>query len=219
MPRTPGQLVTILGADYFQPIADLVDRLTKRSARRPDRVQAGSRESGYSASCVLLLVAMFESYVSRLRYMQGGRIPNNKRNAVDVIQIAFPKLRNQRALQDVYVLRDILIHAHLWEIDYEWGGPVPMVLKAARQHPASGDEKFKKRVNFKTYRTKALGLSVFPTRVNRSDLLKVFETIWKILGVMENANRSQCYVSQQNVQYRGRLVLFSSLQSELSSAL
>ncbi len=35
------------------------------------------------------------------------------------------------------------------------------------------------RVNIAIRRTKALELTVLPTRVGRSDVLKVFETIWK----------------------------------------
>ena len=67
----------------------------------------------------------------------------------------------------------------------------------------------------KTHRTKALGLSVFPSRVDRIDLHKVFETIWKTLLVIEAADKFQCYVSHLHVRYRGKLVLFSSLAKEL----
>jgi hypothetical protein len=77
------------------------------------------------------------------------------------------------------------MHGHLWEIEYEWGGSVPMALLDAKMHTAYGDKKFKARVNVKTQRTKALGLSVLPSRVDRTDLLKVFDTIWKTLVVLE----------------------------------
>ena len=219
MAKTQDQLVTILGSAYFQPIADLIDRLLKKQRRRPDRIQSGMRENGYSAACVLLLVAMFESYVSRLRYIHGSKFNNSKHTALYVVFTAFPKLRHKNALTEVYVLRDLLTHSHLWEIEYEWGGSVPMKLINAKRHPGYGDTKFADRVNPKTQRTKALRLSAIPTRVDRTDVLKVFGTIWKTLLQFENANRSQCYVSHLNVQFRGQLVLFSSLYEELESAL
>ena len=218
MPRHREKLVTVLGSAYFDPVADLIDRLTKLPKSRPNRIQSGHRESGYTASCVLLLVAMFESYVSRVRFIQGSKVQNSTRSAVDVVLSVFPKLRHQKALQDVYVLRDLLMHSHLWEIEYEWGGPVPMVLVDAKMHAAYGDKKFSARVNAKTQRTKALGLSVFPSRVDRTDLLKVFDTIWKTLLVLETGDRFQCYVSHLHVRYRGKSVLFSSLRDELRSA-
>ena len=218
MARGRNKLVTILGSAYFEPIADLIDRLTKPKRSRPNRIKSGEHESGYAASCVLLLVAMFESYASRLRWVQGARVPDSTRSAVDVVLTVFPKLRHRKALQDVYVLRDLLMHGHVWEVEYEWGGPVPLKLLSATMHTAYGDKKFRSRVNMNTHRTKALGLSVFPSRVDRTDLVKVFETIWKTLLVLEADNRFQCYVSHLHVRYRGKLVLFSSLAAELRSA-
>ena len=218
MPRHRRKLVTILGSAYFDPIADLIDRLTKRARQRPNRVKSGEYENAYAASCVLLLVAMFESYTSRLRFAQGTKVSDSTRTAVDVVLSVYPKLRHKKALQDVYVLRDLLMHGHVWEIEYEWGGPVPMQFVEAKMHTAYGDKKFRSRVNMKTHRTKALGLSVFPSRVDRTDLLKVFDTIWKTLLVFEASDRIQCYVSHLHVRYRGKSVLFSSLPDDLRSA-
>jgi hypothetical protein len=93
-----------------------------------------------------------------------------------------------------------------------------MVLKSATLHPAYGDKKFHARVNRTTYRTKALELSAFPTRVDRRDLLKVFDTLWKTLLRFEAQNRFQCYVSHLHVQFRGKTVLFGFLQDELKRA-
>lgn len=219
MSRGSSKLVTVLGSAYFQPISDLVDRLTKRPRPRPNRVKSSSDECGYSAAIVLLLVAMFESYVSRVRFAQGPRVSNSKRRAVDVVLAVFPKLRHRRALEDVYVLRDLLTHSHLWEIEYEWGGSVPLVLKSATLHSAYGDDKFRNRVNLTTHRTKALGLSVFPSRVDRRDVLKVFEIIWKTLLQFEAHDRFQCYVSDSYVTFRGETVFFSTLQNKLRAAL
>lgn len=219
MPRTREKLVTVLGSAYFQPIADLIERLTRGKPPRPTRVKSTHDESGYSAACVLLLAAMFESYTSRVRFAQASVVQDTDRSAIDVVLSVLPRLRHRKALQDVYVLRDLLMHGHLWEIDYEWGGPVPMVLKDARLHTAYGDKKFHKRVNMQTHRTKALGLSAFPSRVDRRDLLKVFETLWKTLLLLERQNRFQCYVSHLHVRYKGKSVLFSSLVQELKSAL
>lgn len=219
MPRTREKLVTVLGSAYFQPIADLIERLVRSKPPRPNRVQSSHDESGYSAACVLLLVAMFESYTSRVRFAQAGIVQDSDRSAIDIVVSVLPRLRHKKALQDVYVLRDLLMHSHLWEVEYEWGGPVPMVFKDATLHAAYGDKKFQKRVNMQTHRTKALGLSAFPSRVDRRDLLKVFETLWKTLILFEKQSRFQCYVSHLHVRYKGKSVLFSSLQQELKSAL
>ena len=219
MPRQRDSLVTVVGSAYFQPIGDLVKRLVRRKPHRLNRVQSGYDEHGYSASIVLLLVAMFESYMSRVRFVQPGRVKTQVKSALDVVRAVFPSLRHMSALEDVYVLRDLLMHSHLWEIEYEYGGPVSMVLKQATLHPGYGDKKFLARVNMKTHRTKALGLSVFPSRVNRRDVLKVFETIWKTLQRFEKQNLNQVSVSNVRIRFGTQRMLFSELHDELEHAL
>lgn len=219
MPRHPEKLVTVLGTAYFQPITDLIDRLLRRKPHRPNRVKSSHDENGYSVATILLLVAMFESYVSRVRFVQPAKIKNSARSALDVVLSVFPRLRHRVALEEVYVLRDLLMHSHLWEIEYEWGGPVPMQLKKATLHPWYGDKKFRNRVNMTTYRTKALGLAVFPLRIYRRDLLKVFDTLWKTLLRFEAQDLNQCGVSYLHVRFRGHSVLFGSLRDEIEKAL
>jgi len=106
MPRTKKTLVSILGSSYFQPIANLVEQWNAFPHHRPNKVQSGFYESGYASSVVLLLVAMFESYVVRLRFVQGSKVPASARTALGVVFAIFPRLRHRKALIDVYVLRD-----------------------------------------------------------------------------------------------------------------
>ena len=215
MARTKDDLVSILGSSYFQPIADLIDRWLALPRPISNAVQSGYFEHGYAASVVLLLVAMFESYVVRVRYIQRATVASNLRSALDVLIHLYPRLRHRKALIDVYVLRDAIFHNHLWEIEYSWGGSPSMVLHAAVKHPAFGDKKYSARVNPKTRRTKALGLSVVPIRVDRRDAKRVFETVWKTLLFLESKNRNQCYVSHVHIRFRGKTLLFGDLIDHL----
>lgn len=219
MARRKETLVSILGSSYFQPIANLVERWKAFTPHRPNKVQSGFYEHGYAASVILLLVAMFESYVVRLRFVQDSKVPPTARTALDVVSALFPRLRHRKALIDVYVVRDSIFHNHLWEIEYSWGGSPSMVLHGASRHPAFGDKKYTARVNPTTRRTRALGLNVVPTRVDRRDVLKVFDTIWKTLLVFEAQNRFQCYVSHENVRFAGKTVPFPDVLAKLRSAL
>ena len=201
MTRTKDALVSILGSSYFQPIANLIEQWKAFRHYRPNKIQSGFYESGYASSVILLLVAMFESYVVRLRFVQGVKIPANARTALDVVFAILPRLRHRKALVDVYVIRDSIFHNHLWEIKYSWGGSPTMVMHAASKHPAFGDKKYTARVNPRTRRTRALGVNVVPTRVDRRDVLKVFDTIWKTLLIFEAQGRFQCYVSHEMVRF------------------
>jgi len=217
--RKKETLVSILGSSYFQPIANLVERWRVYTPHRPNKVQSGFYEHGYAASVILLLVAMFESYAVRLRFVQGSKIPADARTALDVVFAAFPRLRHRKALIDVYVLRDSVFHNHLWEIEYSWRGSPTMVMHGASKHPAFGDRKYAARVNPMTRRTRALGVNVVLTRVHRRDVLKAFDTIWKTLLTFENQNRFQCYVSHENVRYGGKTLPFPDVFDQLRSAL
>jgi hypothetical protein len=136
-----------------------------------------------------------------------------------VVELILPQLRYRKALTDVYVLRDALAHNHLWELDYQskWLGP--MVLTEARMDASSGDRKYKSRVNLQTHRTKALRLSVLPSRVDRTDVLKVFRTVWRTLLELESSDRFICYVSHLHVRFRGKTILFSELEDHIQRAL
>jgi hypothetical protein len=209
--RTVDSLVTIMGSSYFQPIADLLDRWLSRPSNKPTAVKSSSYEHGYAASVILLLVAMFESYVVRVRHVQQSSVPTKVRTAIDVLLHLYPQIRHIKALTDVYVVRDAIFHNHLWEIEYSWGGSRPMILRGAVKHPAFGDKKYAARVNPTTRRTKALGIAVVPTRVDRRDAKKVFETVWKTLLFLEAKDRNQCYVSHIYIRFRGKSILFGDL--------
>lgn len=219
MSRGSSKIVTVLGSAYFEPISNLVEKLIVRKYRRSNKVQSGYYEHGYSASIILLLVAMFESYVSRLRFVQGGKVPNSARTALDVVVCVYPNLRHKKSLEEVYVVRDLLIHNHLWEVDYEYGGSPSMVLRNASKHPAYGDRKFRDRVNLDTMRTKAQQLHVLPTCVDRRDVVKVFDIVWKTLLVFESTDRFQCYVSHEHVRFNKKTRLFSELRDEICRTL
>jgi hypothetical protein len=215
MARGKQALVSILGSSYFQPIANLVEQWKVFTPHRPNKVQSGFYESGYASSVILLLVAMFESYVVRLRFVQSSKVPVTSRTALEVVLAVFPRLRHKKALIDVYVLRDAIFHNHLWEIQYSWGGSPTMVMHAAERHPAFGDKKYQARVDPTRRRTRALGVNVVPTRVDRRDARKVFETIWKTLLLLEAQDRFQCYVSDQHVWFAGKTVPFSDVFAQL----
>ena len=220
MARMANNLITIVGAAYFQPIADLVDRWPAvAKGRRPNRVKSGFYEQGYASSVVLLLVAAFESYVARVRYIQGPRVPPSSRGALDVVRALYPKLRHMKALEDVYVLRDTLAHNYLWVVDYEHGGNPPMVMRSALKNQAYGNKRFDARVDMSTRKTKALGLHILPSRVDRRDALKVFQTLWKTLGRFEATSMQQCSVKNERVRFRRETILVSQLETILMNVL
>jgi hypothetical protein len=90
-----------------------------------------------------------------------------------------------------------------------------MVSHGAVFHGAVKDKKYSALVNPATRRTKPLGISMVPTRVDRRDVKKVFETVWKTLLFLEQRNQNECYVSHLHVRFRGKTLLFDDLAGYL----
>lgn len=212
----PGDQVTIIGGSYFQPIADLVNRLAPTSDHGANDVQVGSSENGYSVSIILLLVTMFESYAMRVRYINRQQHPIEKNTVVGFIQDLYPDFKQIDELTEVFSLRDLIAHNHLWKIDFEWSESPGMTLKNAKREVTAGDKKYHGVIDEKSRRTKGLALNIIPTKVGREDVRTVFKVIWDALIFLEKKDRSQCYVSQHQVSYNRRLILFSDLISKIA---
>lgn len=118
MANDTGQMISILGAGYFQPIATLVEKLLKYPATRRNAVKANHYDNVYSVSIVILLVAVVESYASRLRYFIPPDALQRRATVPEFIKRTFRDYRLAKSLNEVFVLRDAVFHNHLWTIDF-----------------------------------------------------------------------------------------------------
>jgi len=101
-------------------------------------------------------------------------------------------------------------------MQFSWDENGSIVLDHARKDDQSGDRKYKGVVDVGTHLTRKLALHIIPTRVDRSDVVKVFDVIWHALLFLEGKNRQQCYVSHQHVMFRGKGRRFGELLVILS---
>ena len=218
MIESPDQLVTIIGSSYFQPITDLLARLMSQPKSASSEVQTSSHENGYCASLVLLLVAMLESYVMRVRYINRDRLPIKRISVVEYLRQLYSDYQRENELIEIFVVRDVIAHNHLWEIDFAWSEDSVMTFLQAEKESTAGDKKYKKVVN-EQKRTNALELNILPTKVDRTDVFKVFDIVWETLIFLESKNRNQCYVSHLYIRFNGQTRLFGELREELRNAL
>jgi hypothetical protein len=218
MIESPDQLVTIVGSSFFQPITDLLARLMGQPKPASSEVQTSSHENGYCASLVLLLVAMLESYVMRVRYINRDRFSIKRISVVEYLRQLYSDYQRENELIEIFVVRDVIAHNHLWEIDFAWSEDSVMTFLQAEKESTAGDKKYKKVVN-EQKRTNALELNILPTKVDRTDVFKVFDIVWETLIFLESKNRNQCYVSHLYIRFNGQTRLFGELREELRNAL
>jgi len=122
--------------------------------------------------------------------------------------LCFPDSTALEELAEVYIVRDALIHSHLWELN----------VREATRNTRCGDNKFKRRVDEKTRRTKNLGPNVVPTSIDREDALKVFNVIWTALLEFKGKDSSTLASSDHPIRFNGEQMPFSKLRDEIEKS-
>lgn len=220
----PEDIITVVGSSYYEPIADLVDRLLLRPRPTSTTVNVGVRENGYCCSIVLLLVVVLESYVARVSFLQRQKgakgTPKLRRVSVpDYLASLRKSFTLQKSLTEVFVLRDALAHNHLWTQTVSHHKTRYLILRNAQLDPEFGDYKYTVSVNHRTRRTKARGLNIVPTKVGLIEVAKVFDVIWRVLSFLRRTRLLEPAAFGGNVRFRGKMRPFWELRHVVRTAL
>ncbi len=211
--------ISIIGTAYFQPISDLLEKWLKRKVPRSDKVSSGYYEGAYAVSLIILLVSAFESFMARERWFRKDVSIRRREGLPEIFKKLFPKYRRYKRLSDVYVVRDSIVHNHLWEIDSEQNRFRKRKLVKATQSPWDGNTRYKERINLESRRTKALSLHTVPTRIDRRDALKVMGVILDALMVIETCGAMPIRITESTVGFQGGNRPFKELYSALEKAI
>jgi hypothetical protein len=202
-------LVTIIGDSYFEPICTLLEQLEKFKEQTND-AQSGFFVNGFAASICLLAVACLESYVMRVRFVQKASQKDIDRTpVVSYLPNRYKHFPYKDELTEIYILRDIIIHNHLWELGFVWEEDGMSVTSAKKR--STGDPKYLNNVDESARKTKVLGLTVNPIKVGNVEVRTVLQIMWKILIFLEQEDRNQCYVSAAHYRYKGEMVQFGEV--------
>lgn len=200
-------VISVVGAAYFQPIADLVERLrTMPVPQGATEVHASRRENGFAAAVCLLSVVALESFLVRARYIKRGKA----KSGLLLFTELYPTFRDYSEITEVFVVRDLLAHNHLWEIDFAWDADSPRQLLHAN-HTLGGDSKYAQHVDLTTRRTRRLGIPIVPSRVDSRDAALVLKTVWHVLEFMDADDHTACPVSPAYVHDGSQLMPFADL--------
>jgi len=203
-------IISIVGGAYLQPIADLVERLRALSPRQGvDDVHVGRFENGYAAAVCLLSVVTLESFLMRVCQIkqQGPGL-----SPVALFQSLYRSYQPDGVLAEVYIVRNVLAHNHVWQIDYSWGEDG--TIERHRGAPLIGHFRktnYEQHVDVDVQRTKRLRLHVVPSRVDRRDAALVLKTVWKALEVMDRDDHTACPVSPAFVRIGSSSIPFAEL--------
>lgn len=191
--------ISIVGDAYLQPISVLLEKLFLHPGSPEDEVGTGTRTCGYSISICILAFLYFESYTMRIRYLNPKYLSKKYRWNFDFLEKLYKNFPNIDTLKELAVLRDLIVHNHLWEIDFSSDNKFRRKIDGAHKNSFSGDKKYENCVDLKTYKTKILQLNVIPTKIGKSDVCKVLNSIIESLLFIEEKDINVCQISNSIV--------------------
>lgn len=169
-------VISVVGFSYLQPITDLLENLLKRPLLGEGPAGVSMHENGYSSSIVMLLVALLESFTTRVRFVRSSEcIPGNK-STPELLSEYFPSLQTKDELIEIFLIRNVLAHNHIWHLDVSDFDNIGAPIIATPQELGFHTNKhYGQVVNVQTRKTRLLELNMSPTSVDRSDVRKVFD--------------------------------------------
>jgi len=204
-------LVSILGTHYLQAVTRLLEDLLALPAGPPaDRVKAPYPENAYSASICILSAICFESCVMKIRSEHPEHHgPERLDGAIEYFGLLYPTYPGLEQLRDVFVLRNCLVHNHVWKLDISWDEQLNLKVEDAAKAAFSGDKNYAARVDPDARRTRVLGLHVVPIDVDRTDTFKVIRAVWSALEFIDSVSPSMLGAAKLPLQlYGGKKVRF-----------
>ena len=214
------QILSIVGAQLYQPIADLVAQMISRPRQPTDRVSSNHFEGGYAAATILLLAVLIESFVQRDRYFllqaKSKQKPDTK-----VASYLRKTLHYRRAthVEELFDVRNAVAHNHVWRIDFLT--PSSGGRRHIRSELVDGTHQLKSPINpkAKIHRTKQLSLNLLPPRLDRTDVLRSLVATVHVLDFIARKGHNRVPLTSTNVRVGGRRVPFRDLPKEVANAL
>lgn len=158
----------------------------------------------------MLAVACLESYTMRVRYVKKATQDEiDKEPVAKYLPKIFPNFPYTSELIEIYIVRDVVTHNHLWEIDFDWSNEGMNLVSSTNR--SSGDAKFKAQVDLIKRQTKKLALNINPIKIGKADAILVLQTMWRILAFIQKQDLQLCSVTSHHYKYHGGLVRFGEI--------
>ena len=197
--------ISILGGSLVRPIAELLESLFSYPHPGSNTVQTGSRENGYSVSSCLLLAVFLESFIRRATHLSGDSLqPKERKFALTFLEKRYPCCNLLSAVTEVFVLRDVIAHNHLWKIEYSTDQHSWREILSKELDSSSGDQKFLDSVDIQSGTTKVLKLKVIPTKIDRSEVTKVLDTVLEMLEFIDQKENHQLGLTGLRADFNGK---------------
>lgn len=208
--------ITVVGQHLYQPIADLLGKLLKRSFQSGDRVSSNYYESGYSAAIILLLCTAIESAVQRDRYFFNQSRPTVKASekVSDYVQTIL-KYRSYKRIIELFDVRNAIAHNHMWEIEYSLKSEGGRAHKKSTVIPKTHRLSKVPPANTRIPRTVILKIHLSPSSLDRTDVKKALTTAIALLEHISKNGNNPVNLVREQVGLNGKRIQFSEIHGEI----
>lgn len=217
------ETISVVASAYCLPITDLVEKLLAQAPRKVVAGNVAHSENGYALAIVLLLVVMLEAYIGRVNDLQirkgtrgKPRPPRGPRQPAvsipDYILLLRKSFGLQKSLTEVFVLRDVIAHGHVWTLTTKQKEYENPVLLSAQLGLLYGDGKYRAAINPKTNRTKITGLNLIPSAIGVREVAKVFDLVWKVLEFLVRHRLLERNVMSYGIRFKRQRLNFWELR-------
>ena len=188
------EFITVVGTSFIDfVIWDLVKE-SFATYRNTDfskkRFQTPISEHGHAAAAIVLSVIGIEAYRNRIYFLEKSSVnrsvPNDLCKMLTKKSINFPTSKLQSLLEELFVVRDVIAHNHIYKVevfsDQGW------TMLGHRQKLLKGygfDSKYKSSVSSRSKKTNLLKLNVQPAKTGFEDIFKVLVVIDLLIRIMQ----------------------------------
>ena len=215
MNDTEQDYVTVIGKNLLIPMAKLLETLKLSGVRSVNEVQTSVFENGYATAIILLAIVLLESMLNRTRYVMGKASKRKGDTVLAFFKSSFPDSGLYDKLAELFVVRDVIAHGHIWQARIKWDKDYELKLVSASLSEGYGDKKFSDVIDEHKRKTKFLEINLFPTRICWSDIVTVLKTATAVLLFLEQKDRRYVYISDEYVEFDGKTVKFLDLVTDL----
>ena len=212
-------IISVIGSQYYQPLADLTERLLAKEYQKPDRISAGFRESGYAAAIIILSAAALESFVQRDRYFS-SKVKGGKLSEIPVPEYLKQtnKYRRYRQVEELFDVRNAVAHNHIWLVNFDNPASGGRRHKTSTLIPKTHRLKQIPALQVKVPRSKLVRFNLNPVRLDRTDVRKALSVVIHALQFLSTKGHNAVPLVSNTIGFLGRRIMFANLATEVDRA-
>ena len=211
---------SILGYSFSYPLITIIQQLLALPTKGANEVQTSPVENGLSSAAILLIVTSIESMAIGVsdRKEELGNIqfkPLQKLKEIFDDQL-YSKVK------EAFVVRDVIAHGHLWKGNYKYDAEYTTMFFEGEPElvEAFGDKKFKAVMEPDKRTTRILGLNLFTTRINHSDVLICLDILKQVSRKFKKDKLLEVSMFEpymRTVGSKGKAITLENLTQQLKS--